>query len=439
MTIDIREGDCFELIKNLPDNSVDLVVTSPPYADIINYGKNISIKKPNEYVDWLLPLFNEIQRVLKPSGSFILNINDNCSNGLRNPFIYELIYRSQKETKLKFYDTYFWHKMNGIPNGSKKRFRNTTEFIFHFVKDQKQLKFYMDRVLQEQSKATSDRRKYPWQLKDHGKIVDGERGNKNEYNAERLPTMVRPDNVFRFPEEEVVEKRKKVKVRRTAMKVDENGSKIPDLVERLVPELVRPDNVFRFPTASTERDNTIRHPAPFNRKLPEYFINLLTDEGDTVVDVFSGIGTTGLPCKELNRNYIGFELNPKYVEFSKKRLSGEELEDWVVCQYDLDDNLIGCYKNRMEASKATGIPDGDIMRTYNKTKFDSRGGYKWKLERKYVINQYDLEDNFIRSWNTITEIETTLGFDSHNHIEDCLRKGNPTSYGFKWILEERKI
>ena len=133
----ILEGDCFDLIKEQADNSVDLIITSPPYADIVNYGKNISIKKPNEYVDWILPLFNEIYRVLKPSGSFILNINDNCSNGLRNPFIYELIYRSQKETKLKFYDTYIWHKMNGIPNGGVKRFRNTTEFIFHFVKDQR--------------------------------------------------------------------------------------------------------------------------------------------------------------------------------------------------------------------------------------------------------------------------------------------------------------
>lgn len=330
----IIQGDCFELIKQLEDNSVDLVLTSPPYADIVNYGKNISIKKPNEYVDWLLPLFNEIYRVLKPSGSFILNINDNCNNGYRNPFIYELIYRSQKETKLKFYDTYIWHKMNGIPNGSKKRFRNTTEFIFHFVKNQKELKFYMDRVMKEQSKATSDRRKYPWQLKNHGVITDGERGNKTEYNAERLP------------------------------------------------EKVRPDNVFRFPTASLARDNTIRHPAPFHRELPEYFINLLTDEGDVVLDPFSGIGTTGLPCRDMNRHYIGYEMNPKYVEFSEKRIEGIELDNWLVCQYDLNDNLISCYKNRMEASKATGVNETDIMRTYNRTKFESRGGYKWKLQKK---------------------------------------------------------
>ena len=269
--IDIRIGDCFDLIKDLPDNSVDLVITSPPYADIVNYGKDISIKKPGEYCDWLLPLFNEIHRVLKPSGSFILNINDNCSSGLRNPFIYELIYRSQKESKLKFYDTYIWHKRNGIPNGSKKRFRNNTEFIFHFVKNQKELKFYMDRVLEEQSKATSDRRKYKWLLKEHGKIVDGVRVEKLEINAERLP------------------------------------------------ELVRPDNVFRFPTAGAARDNHIKHPAPYHKELPLYFINLLTDEGDTILDVFSGIGTTGLGCND--RNYIGFELNEKYAEFSKIRLS----------------------------------------------------------------------------------------------------------------------
>jgi hypothetical protein len=142
-----------------------------------------------------------------------------------------------------------------------------------------------------------------------------------------------------------------------------------------------------------------------------------------------------------NREYIGFELNEKYAEFSKKRLMGEELEDWLVCQYDLDDNLIACYKNRMEAEKATGVNNVDIMRTYNRTKFESRGGYKWKLQPKleYVINQYDLEDNFIRSWKTITEIENTLGFDSHNHIEDCIRKGNKTSYGFQWKLEEQKL
>jgi len=268
----ILHGDCFELIKEQPDNSVDLVITSPPYADIINYGKNISIKKPQEYCDWLLPLFNDIQRVLKPSGSFILNINDNCKNGLRNPFIYELIYRSQKETKLKFYDTYIWHKRNGIPNGGKKRFRNTTEFIFHFVKNKKELKFYMDRVLEDTNIETKKRFERNGLYKPQGNIIDGVR----LYDVERDP---------------------------------------------VVKDRVRPDNVFRFSTAGAARDNHIKHPAPYHRQLPEYFINLLTDIGDVVLDPFAGIGTTGLPCKDMERKFRGYELNEKYCDFGNKRIN----------------------------------------------------------------------------------------------------------------------
>lgn len=270
-------GDCFELIKDLPDNSVDLVITSPPYADIVNYGKNISIQKPNEYCDWFLPLFNEIYRVLKPSGSFILNINDNCKNGLRNPFVYELIYRSQNETKMRFYDTYIWHKMNGIPNGGDRRFRNTTEFIFHFVKDQKKVKFHMDRVLQEPNQSYVKRLETP--VNDFGKVVDGKR--------------------IKEPK----------KFRETS--------------------LVRPDNVVRFSTAGAARDNTIKHPAPFHKDLPKYYINLLTDDGDTIVDIFGGIMTTGLACNEIgNREFIGMELNEKYAEFGDKRINGVELEKY---------------------------------------------------------------------------------------------------------------
>ena len=143
-----------------------------------------------------------------------------------------------------------------------------TEYIFHFVKDNKQMKFYMDRVMEPAADTFKQRIKS--EINNDSEIVDG------------------------------VRNRKKV------MWKDY--------------DLVRPDNVFRFNTASSSRDNTIRHPAPFHRELPEYFINLLTDEGDVVLDVFSGIGTTGLPCRDLNRQYIGYELNPKYAEFSIKRI-----------------------------------------------------------------------------------------------------------------------
>jgi DNA modification methylase len=153
-------------------------------------------------------------------------------------------------------------------------------------------------------------------------------------------------------------------------------------IDLTVKDKVRPDNVFRFPTAGAARDNTIRHPAPYHKELPSYFINLLTDEGDVVLDVFSGIGTTGLGCN--NREYIGYELNPKYVEFSKKRLNGEELET-------------------------------------------------------YIINQYDLEGNFIQTFNTLLEIENYFGKPCVNNIKNILRgyKRNFTLWDFDWKLEKR--
>jgi DNA modification methylase len=314
MNYNIITADALEALKKMEDNTADLVITSPPYSDIINYGKEISNKKPDDYADWFIPIMNEIYRVLKPHGSFILNINDFCKGGLRSTFIYDLISRNGKEGLLKLYDTYIWHKRNGIPTGGKKRFRNTTEFIFHFCKDNKQMRFYMDRVLQEQSKATSDRRKYAWNLKGHGEVVDGVRGNKKEMNAERLP------------------------------------------------EKVRPDNVFRFPTASSSRDNLIKHPAPFHKELPLFFVKLLTDECDLVIDIFSGIATTGMACKELMRNYIGIDLNPKYNEFAEIRLKGEYAPETLINQYDLSGNFIQSFSNPSQAGRATGISVNNIDR-----------------------------------------------------------------------------
>ncbi len=406
----ILEGDCFELIKGQPDNSVDLIITSPPYADIVNYGKNISIKKPNEYVDWIIPLFREIYRVLKPSGSFILNINDNCSNGVRNTFIYDLISTNNKETKLKLYDTYIWHKRNGIPNGSPKRFRNNTEFIFHFVKDQKKLKFYMERVLEDEKRETTERYVRGKLTDPTGQSVDGIRTRKVRIKK------------FRY----------------TNMKVDENGFQDNKYVYREMPNKVRPDNVFRFSTAGAARDNHIKHPAPFHKELPSYFINLLTDENDLVIDVFAGIGTTGLACKELNRQFVGYELNPKYVEFGNKRISGEELEKLVINQFDENGNFIRTFNSLLEIEKHFNKPCvnniKNILRGYKRN--FTLWGYEWKLEPEYVLNQYDLEDNLLNTFTSIGQAEKHLGHTTHNHIEDCLRKGNQTSYGYKWKLEK---
>lgn len=353
----IVEGDSLELIKKLPDESIDLVITSPPYSDIVNYGKEVSTKKPDDYVDWILPLFNEIWRVLKPTGSFILNINDKCEGGYRSTYIYDLISRNNRETKLKLYDTYIWWKKNGIPNGSNKRFRNTTEFIFHFCKDVKQMKFHMERALREPKESYLDRLKYDTSASNQGIVVDGVR-----------------------------ERGKKIKYLTGSTNKTKEGYVVSDEV-RTLPDLVRPDNVVRFATAAASRDNTIKHPAPFNKELPLYYINILTDEGDIVLDPFSGIATTDLACKELGRSYVGFELNEKYAEFSRSRLNGIESFRKVIKQYDLDGNFIDQYNYWSEVSKKYNLDteatrvDGAVLRMSDViTSVGGLKGYKWKIE-----------------------------------------------------------
>lgn len=303
--IDIRLIDALEGLKTLESNSVDLVLTSPPYADIesLNYG-NVKTIESRSFADWFIPIMTEIQRVLKPSGSFILNINDFCKGGYRDPYIYKLIARSE-ESGLKFYDTYFWVKKNACPNSGPKRFRSSTEFIFHFVKDRKHLKFYMDRVLQEPCEATKKR--YEYGIAYNDVCVDGERKYKEKASVN------------------LVEENRKIKsIHRQGCSFTD-GKRISQYKVKEVSYLVRPNNILQFKAGAGFGENDIRHPAPFNQELPDYFIKFLTDENDLVVDPFSGIATTGVSCVKSGRNYIGFDLNEKYIEYSKKRIQKHKI------------------------------------------------------------------------------------------------------------------
>ena len=98
----IHCGDSLELLKELPDNSVDLVITSPPYSTLKTYITDTGIPA-DKYVEWFLPICNEICRVIKPTGSFILNINDKVEDGFRHPYVFDLISQIHKRTELKMF------------------------------------------------------------------------------------------------------------------------------------------------------------------------------------------------------------------------------------------------------------------------------------------------------------------------------------------------
>jgi DNA modification methylase len=262
-------GDCIELAKEIPENSIDLIVTSPPYADTVSYGSSVKIFNPEKYVGWLLELFKEVRRVLKPTGSFILNINDKATNGERSTYVFELVHRTVKETGLKLFDRYIWFKKSALPMTGEKRLNDRIEYIFHFVKDSKNFKTYTDRVREPYEEISLKR----FKSKVHGN------------------DLVLPDGTT---------------------VLSQRGSSKPHPLGK------KPITVFRFDTGSALRG--LQHPAPFHPQLPEWFIKWLTDEEDIVLDPFMGGGTVALSAIKMNRKYLGFEINQKYIDLTVERI-----------------------------------------------------------------------------------------------------------------------
>ena len=104
---DIRVGDCLDVLKEFPDNFFDLIVTSPPYAD--SRSKTYGGIKPDKYVEWFLPRSEQFLRVLKPTGTFILNIKERVVIGERHTYVIELILEMRKQGWL-WTEEFIWHK-----------------------------------------------------------------------------------------------------------------------------------------------------------------------------------------------------------------------------------------------------------------------------------------------------------------------------------------
>jgi len=132
--IDLLCGDCRELLKEIPDNSVDLIVTSPPYADQrkSTYGGI----HPDKYVEWFLPISAELLRVLKPTGTFILNIKERVVKGERHTYVLELIMKMREQGWL-WTEEFIWHKKNSYPGKWPNRFRDAWERLLQFNKTRK--------------------------------------------------------------------------------------------------------------------------------------------------------------------------------------------------------------------------------------------------------------------------------------------------------------
>ena len=128
--IGFLQGDCLELLKGFSDNTVDLIITSPPYA--MQRKDSYGGIPEEEYVEWFLERAKEFKRVLKENGSFVLNIREHCAKGERSDYVLRLILALKNELGFKWIEEYIWHKKGAMPGKISTRFRNVWERVLHF-------------------------------------------------------------------------------------------------------------------------------------------------------------------------------------------------------------------------------------------------------------------------------------------------------------------
>ena len=269
ITTELFLGDCKKELKNIPDNSVDLIVTSPPYADQrkSTYGG----VHPDKYVEWFLPISGELFRVLKPTGTFILNIKEKVVEGERSTYVMELIIAMRKQGWL-WTEEFMWHKKNSYPGKWPNRFRDSWERLLQFNKD-KHFHMYQEEVM----------------------VPMG------DWKKTRMKNLSETDKV------------------RDNSKVGSGfGKNISNWIDR---EMAYPTNVLHLATECNNKN----HSAAFPEELPEWFIKLFTKEQDVVLDPFMGSGTTLSVANRMKRNSIGIEIIPEYYDMVKKELNPVEL------------------------------------------------------------------------------------------------------------------
>lgn len=260
----IIQGDCLEVMKKIPTDLVDLIITSPPYAD--QRKNTYGGIHPAKYVEWFLPRTQEMLRLLKPTGTFILNIKEKASKGERLTYVIELVLELRKQGWL-WTEEFIWHKKNSFPGKWTNRFRDAWEHCYQFNKNKK-FNMYQESVMVPMG---------DWKEKRLSKLSEAD----HKRNNSKLGTFF--------------------------------TKKVANWVGR---ELAYPTNVLHLPTECSNK----KHSAAFPRALPEWFIKLFTQENDLVLDPFNGSGTTTCVAQSVKRRFIGIELHQEYVDLAKSRL-----------------------------------------------------------------------------------------------------------------------
>jgi DNA modification methylase len=273
-------GDSLELLKSIDQNTVNLILTSPPFA--LTRKKAYGNESAEKYIEWFLPFAYEFKRVLVDNGSFILDLGGAYlpGNPVRTIYQYELLVRLCKEVGFFLAQEFYHYNPARLPTPAEwvtiKRIR---------VKDSVNVVWWLSKTPQPKA----DNRKV---LKPYSQSM--QKLLKNGYKAQLRPSG-----------HDISQKFQK----------DNQGAIPPNLLE--IPNTESNSLYLRSCKAAGIKP----HPARFPQGFAEFFIKFLTDEGDMVLDPFSGSNTTGFVAENLQRQWISLEINEDYVVGSRYRFS----------------------------------------------------------------------------------------------------------------------
>jgi DNA modification methylase len=280
-------GDSREIMAEIPDNSVNLIFTSPPYA--LHFKKEYGNVSKEDYVLWFLGFAQEIHRILKEDGSFVLNIGGSWNKGspTRSLYHFKLMIALVEEIGFYLAQECYWYNPAKMPVPAewvtvrRVRIKDSVEYVWWF------------------SKSAFPKANNRNVLKPYSKDM-------LRLSQKGVRTTVRPSGH---------------NINSSFDKIDSGGSIPPNVIEEVANEMiVAGNNSANDPYTMRCKEAGIKiHPARFPSSLPEFFIKFLTDPGDVVLDPFAGSNTTGAVAEKMGLRWVAIELLEEYLDASRFR------------------------------------------------------------------------------------------------------------------------
>ncbi|MHA1143105.1 MAG: DNA-methyltransferase [Candidatus Helarchaeota archaeon] len=314
------EGDNKALFPNIPDDSIDLVITSPPYFQQRNYGLGMGNEPSIEdYLQNLLSVFHEAIRVIKTTGSIVFNLGDKYVKKSLQLIPFRFAIEASKKS-VKLINTITWVKSNPTPHQYSQRLINATEPFFHFVKSDD---YYYNR---DAFLKTNEKPVRPLKVKKERAV-----GQKYFQLIDKSELTAEEKQHARSELRKVISEVKTGKLRGFRMKIrgihqpaygGQQGGRNNQIrnqgftIIRIHGNKIKRDVI----ECAVETLKGSIHPAIYPVNLIKEFLFLLTKPGGIVLDPFMGSGSTALACLETDRHFIGFEINKEYCIQARKRI-----------------------------------------------------------------------------------------------------------------------